>query len=272
MYSITQHLDVLGQLRTGVRVLDIRAAYLNGDFYVYHGFYGKKLAYVLQQVDTFLDENPGEVVFFGMNRRLDFTRQHIVEVARFVNDTFAGKLFPPPVNEPFNVALNDVLREGGQILMFFDVPGSFPFWPLDSIYSPWNNVVAPDLLISKLNHMFDSTKADKFNNFQAILSPTEEYIAKNMLGNLKQLVTPGNLAVSDWLDGIYENCGSTMVTNRNVTMLSTDFVGDENEVPSKVFRLNKLKQFGGCSGCSDGNLLFHVPLLLMLLLIVCSSV
>ena len=52
-YSITQTLDVLEQLNHGVRHLDIRVAVFNGSFHVYHGFYGKTLHFVLQQVKQF---------------------------------------------------------------------------------------------------------------------------------------------------------------------------------------------------------------------------
>merc|ERR1712096_507682 len=130
--------------------------------------------------------------------------------------------------------------------MFYDTPGSswFPFWPLSSIHSPWYIVLTSNLLIYELNKMLHSIVAGKFNNFQAVLSPTENYIQNNIFGDLQQLSTPGNVAVAHWLDEMYENGNVTTATNGRVRMLSTDFVGDESGVPLKVIRLNELIQVG----------------------------
>ena len=100
--------------------------------------------------------------------------------------------------------------------------------------------------------------------FQAILSPDDAFIQSNLAGSLVDLARVGNKAVADWLDDIYDDCLKPNVTRRNMTVLWTDFVGDSNNVPSKVIRLNKLKRDGGCvSGCEENKLSWLLSILVL---------
>ena len=110
-YSLTQSMDILSQLNAGVRHLDIRNSVFNGTFHVYHAFYGHTLQHVFNQIKTFLDSNPREVVFLGMNRCLDCTPDHEFLVGKLITEIFPGKMFPR-LSDLTKVTLNDVLRAG----------------------------------------------------------------------------------------------------------------------------------------------------------------
>ena len=245
-YALTQSLDVLGQLKKGVRHLDIRVAMHEGEFHVYHGFYGHLLTSVLQQVNDFLVTNRHAVIFLGINRCLDCSSDDITELGHIINDVFTGKIFQMPSKDPFKTTLNDLRIIGKQLIVFFDAPGhSFPFWPQDSVYSPYNDVLTPDLLIAELDDMVPVPR--KFNNYQAILSPDKDYVLSNSNGSLKELAEIANPVVADWLDGKISRCKAGIPANHKMTMLWIDFVGDVNEIESKVIWLNKINQCNGFS-------------------------
>jgi hypothetical protein len=67
-----QSRTILGQLNAGIRFLDLRVMYYDGQFYIYHGFLCDTVDVALRDIKIFLDENKGEVVFvhFGDLRNM----------------------------------------------------------------------------------------------------------------------------------------------------------------------------------------------------------
>ena len=63
-YSKTQMDDVYTQLECGVRYIDARVTYIDGIYYTSHGLVSGTLEKSLLQILKFLDENPGEYIFF----------------------------------------------------------------------------------------------------------------------------------------------------------------------------------------------------------------
>ena len=66
--TVTQDYNVYDQLNMGIRVLDLRGVYYEGDTYLYHGFLGHKLYNILAQIKRFALENPKEpfvVIYIG---------------------------------------------------------------------------------------------------------------------------------------------------------------------------------------------------------------
>ena len=269
-FSISQNLNITQQLHAGIRLFDIRLSILNSDIHLYHRLYGKKFVQALKDMNSFLDANEKEVIFVGINRRLDFSDKNMTNLADLITTTFGDKLFPPHKGKGVEVSLNDVWAAKKQVLVFFDVAGNYSFWPLDSLHSPWFNVITSDNLIAHLDEQFAMNIDNKINVFQAILSPDITFLQHNMFGSLMNLATVGNKAVADWLDGIYNDRLKPIVTRRNMTVLWTDFVGDSNNVPSKVIRLNELKRDRGrVSGSLENNLswLLNVSVLVCLLIL-----
>ena len=247
-YSLTQKLNILAQLDAGVRHLDIRNSFFNNTFHVYHAFYGHTLQHVFDQIRTFLDANPREVVFLGMNRCLDCTPEHLVQVAELINNTFADKIFPAPsplLPDSLNMTLNDVWGAGKQLIVFADLPNTM-FWPTNSINSPWYDVLTPELLIPKLKNMSNHLVSGKFNNYQAIVSPTEAYVTQNPAGSLEGMAQQANMAVAQWLGELMDDC-QVRGQYSSMTMLWIDYVGDGNKIVDRVIKLNKMKQPGGCT-------------------------
>ena len=226
--------------------MDIRVAVYKNTFHVYHGFYGHTLTSVFRQVKTFLETNTKEVVFLGMNRCLDCTPDDITKLGQVISDTFSEKIFAMPSTDPFKTTLNNVWNAGKQMIVFYDTPGqSFPFWPHDSVNAPHYDALTPDLLIPGLDGM--TIVPDKFNNYQAVVSPDQAYVLANQDSSLKKLAEIANPEVADWLDGMIERCNAGLSANQKLTMLWIDFVGDVNEIESRVVWLNKVKRPDGCA-------------------------
>lgn len=62
--AVTQTKSVYDQLQAGIRYIDLRVCYINGQFYTCHSLRGNPLSTLMQDVKRFLDENPKEVVVF----------------------------------------------------------------------------------------------------------------------------------------------------------------------------------------------------------------
>ena len=63
-WAKTQDRSILQQLEDGVRYLDLRVIYRDSkkDFYTVHGLYCPILDAILSQIETFLSENPKEII------------------------------------------------------------------------------------------------------------------------------------------------------------------------------------------------------------------
>lgn len=63
-WSICQSKTVLEQLKSGVRMLDLRIGYRanKSDFYIVHGLYGPKLSDILSQIKIFMANNYSHVI------------------------------------------------------------------------------------------------------------------------------------------------------------------------------------------------------------------
>ncbi|MBL9102512.1 MAG: ricin-type beta-trefoil lectin domain protein [Myxococcales bacterium] len=99
-WARTQNLSLAQQLQAGVRYLDLRVMDRDGDpknLYIVHSMYGSRVETMLDQIATFLDENPREIVLLrlGMNSRdalTDAGKLHLINT--LVRPRFADLLVP----------------------------------------------------------------------------------------------------------------------------------------------------------------------------------
>ena len=187
----------------------MRTGYLakQDDFLFTHGVYGDKISKMLEEMKAFLEENPKEVLIVDFLQFYTFT-ESLHE--RFVNDVvlknFKDKAYIQGSSSKINMSLNDFWKNGKQVIIRYNNTAMADkydqLWP-DIIYSPFFNTASANQLVTDLNRRFDTLKPDKFNVFQAILTPQTSTIISHFFSSLrKTLAEPGNEAIRAWLETV----------------------------------------------------------------------
>ncbi len=148
-WAKTQERNTLEMLGDGIRYLDIRVCVdSKGVLMTCHGVFGAPLASILDDVKTFTDKNPHELVLLGFNHFWDrsfqtergrkqgeiegLTDANWAKLADLVKTKLAGKLVDGAKFGPkskFSELLQ--LKKGNQVIALFDtddVPGDDLFW------------------------------------------------------------------------------------------------------------------------------------------------
>jgi len=204
----------------------MRTGYLPGpdDFFVTHGVYGDKITKMLEEMKTFLEENPKEILIVDFMQFYSFT-DSLHE--RFVNDVvlknFKEMAYVQANLNEINISLKDFWDNGKQVIMRYtnsSMAGKYDeLWPTEIIDSPWFNTASSEELINFLNGRFDALKSGKLNVFQALLSPQTSTIICSCSSSLeKRLTVPGNEDVKTWLETVTNN------HKKGINIVACDFM------------------------------------------------
>jgi len=111
-----QELTVAEQLVWGVRSLDLRACYMDNDYYTFHGFRGDRLEVLLDDIAWFLGRTSGEVVWLWFSPR-GMEDKQLSEVRSMVTDKLGRYCFPVTSDHESSASLGtctvgEVLKAG----------------------------------------------------------------------------------------------------------------------------------------------------------------
>ena len=100
-WSLSQRVDVTGQLCMGARYLDVRAAWNGSEWRVYHGLLGVTVGEVLGDVARFLSQQKVEVVVVEVSHLqavdgINITAQAVAQLNATITSTLGGLLYLPP--------------------------------------------------------------------------------------------------------------------------------------------------------------------------------
>jgi len=244
-WSLTQKATITEQLKAGVRYFDMRPGYLSepDDFFFTHGIYGDKIAKMLEEMKSFLEANPKEVLIVDFNHFYSFT-DSLHE--RFVNDVvlknFKDKTFNHGSSYEINMSLKDFWDKEKQVIIRYcntkSTNENKELWPSQIIDSPWFNTDSITKLIPDLDSRLDTLKNDTINVFQAILTPQNATIAFHFTSSLqKYLAVPGNVHIKGWLETVLSQ------RKKGVNVVICDFELLSQLVPS-ILNLNNLMKDG----------------------------
>ena len=238
-WSLTQKLTISEQLKHGIRYIDMRVVYFDteDDFFFCHGLYGVKISTLLEGINTFLTKHPKEIVFVDFNHFYSFNLSLHDRFTKLIIDIFGEKNYPPP-SCGVKFTLNDIWKLKKQVILLYKnesvTAENMEFWPGTFIHSPWFNTSSISQLLRCLHQRFDDCPQDKFNVFQAILTPQLSTILCHLTNSLeKYLAIKCNEAVSHWLTKIYTT------KKRGANIIICDFVTNSN-CPADIVRLNNL--------------------------------
>ncbi|KAF8564082.1 PI-PLC X domain-containing protein 3 [Paragonimus westermani] len=231
-WTVTQSVDIVGQLRGGIRYFDLRVCVQKADakhsttdvdtFILVHGQYATPVAKELSKTVQFSREHPREVILLDFNHRYEFhTEDQLLKFEKVVCDILNPLLYP---FEPQIPSLDTVWKSGKSILFFncMRAQGNDKFWPGSRMVSLWPETSHVNEMIRFLNQRYGPSYNRQANTFyvhQGILTPDASYIVRHSLGSVRRLAKSAGRAFQQWLLSPERMAGARGI---NVTLL--DFV------------------------------------------------
>src|SRR3990167_8882056 len=146
----TQPYSIADQLNNGIRYLDFRIdLFQDGHFYLNHALLSVRLSDALQQIKTFIQNNPSEIVFIDIN--------HIFNINNAENETQLVQLLqtylgPNAIPNTFHTSdtIGTLRKSNRNVIIFMDTSqiissldmakfAAHYFWHESNINSPWPN-------------------------------------------------------------------------------------------------------------------------------------
>lgn len=220
-WAKAQPLDILKQLNMGIRYLDLRVVYNGDDYYICHGMYSAPVNDVIAQVNTFISQNPREILILDFNHLYQMpdpaTNEPLVQ--RMLN-AFGSKMAPSIFTACST--LNDLWANGYQVIALYanadTVAQHAQLWSQDQISSPWPNTTDLGKLKSDLDTYIAQRDTSKLFVLQGILTPDGSMIGEGFIpftsnpSSLEQLAQQVTPAVMGWVqDWSYRNLNIVIV-------------------------------------------------------------
>ncbi|KAJ2945510.1 hypothetical protein O0L34_g324 [Tuta absoluta] len=243
-WSITQSLDTTGQLTFGIRYLDLRISTKTGteDFYFTHGLYAQEIDKGLNDVKSFVDSHPGEVVILDAQHFYGFTAIDHQRLLRYFLHVYGARLVPRP-HDLTSVTLNSARRMGQSVIIIYRHESAYStsmFWQPQMMPSPWPR---QDSVSGLINFMERVNRGPGIGFIhQAVLTPTAKFIVVRWVSSLKEKCAKP--VIKDVLPRIAEySPGPPHRTNpptrSPVNVVIADFVELEDAIfPKTIIQLN----------------------------------
>lgn len=159
-YSRAQKDNIYDQLRAGVRYIDARITYVNGNYYNSHGLLSQRFDKNLKLILRFLHENPGEFVLFQICKYYKSTSND-EELYSFMNSIkyedksiFDYINYSSSITEFKDLTYNNLTDNGTKAgaLIFSDECNIAPFNQFNFAHyeSHWHNIVDNKLITQKI--------------------------------------------------------------------------------------------------------------------------
>ena len=143
-WSLSQPVDVAGQLCMGARYLDVRAAWNGSHWRVYHGLLGVTVAEVLEDVAHFVNQQKDEVVVVEVSHLqavagVNITAAAVAQLNATIADTFGELLYSPSTPSFVLHTIGELIAMNQRVIVSLsssDLP-----WPLDrlSLVTPFDS-------------------------------------------------------------------------------------------------------------------------------------
>jgi len=200
-WSYTQHHDVLTQLKSGIRYLDIRcvASRKNGEIRVIHNLIGDTIHQVLQKIKEFVEAHPMEVVILDFQHVFNFICEDHAWLSTALVQSFGSRLCPRPDSTQKIPTLKFLQDNGLQVIAIYPYDVSKLYWTRALCPNPWPNTTSSNYLRDFLTEK--TNKRDKNLLFvsQGIFTPRLSTIVRKPGSDLEELSRPCNNVVKSWL-------------------------------------------------------------------------
>lgn len=187
-YSKAQKHDIYTQLNSGVRYIDARITNIKGEYFTSHGLVSFKLYYYLRQILRFLEENPGEFVYFHIVHYYAGT-SNMDELCKFIENTrYNGKNLFDYVNydakklkSQSQLTYNMMTQNGTKAGVLF--LSESKYFDLDNIISYWHNITNSDKMKEAVERYYDTLDdCDCLRVNQAQTTPNANDVGGTLIG------------------------------------------------------------------------------------------
>lgn len=233
-WSVTQNLTFKEQLEHGIRYFDLRVASKKhqDDLRYLHSLYGPSVKDSLQEIQTFLDSHPKEVVILDFNHFYEMNEKHHENLIELVTDKFESKMCPHLDMD--SVTLSMMWESGLQVIVFYQnnfIRDNMMFWPASSIKAPWANTADIHDLMTFLDSRFKSGRPlDEFHVTQGVITPGTGMIMSHLNSSLQAMTEKVAPRIVVWLK-------DKKIGSQGINICMIDFV-EKADFISNVISLN----------------------------------
>lgn len=242
-----QKSDCLQQLQMGIRYFDFRLAKFRGkgknknkhdssvSFRIIHALFGEEIENILSDINSFLNQHPGEVVILDFQHLYDFKEEDHDVLVSLLKTTFGPKkLSTWQANTPM-YSLNEMLALGQRVVVVYPaLGGTQPFlWPRTLCQNPWPHTTKVRVLRDVLTQDLDMRDPNSLFVTQGVLTPDTSTVFMNLFSSLEKLTCKRcNKFLVDWL-------GDKEIQSKNPNIIICDFP-EQYELPNLIVSLNIL--------------------------------
>jgi hypothetical protein len=167
-WTITQTSTIYFQLMKGIRYLDIRVSFINGDFYLSHTFMCYPLDKALNDILRFLENYPNEIIFLRLNRDWENKQTMTPDVTELLLNYLYNKLNTFLIKKPTNnifPTFGNILKTNGRIIMYYDSNHSEKsyIWPTEFVKSGWIETLDVNKKIAYLQNQLEQVQYTNVN-------------------------------------------------------------------------------------------------------------
>lgn len=185
-WTFTQNYSLYDQLNKGIRCLDLRIAYDKKDFWLVHMFTLISFSSVIKQLNTFIDENPSEIVLLRIKPGWE---QHNTMNGQehYLSDrlkiAFGDKLIHQASAIP---TLKECLDANQQVIVFYEgsVMGTV-MWNMNAyINTYWANTDSLEILTSNITQFVNNQTVrpnDVLQEVSFVLTPQADDIKTSLI-------------------------------------------------------------------------------------------
>jgi hypothetical protein len=253
LWSITQSMNFLDQLLSGVRYLDLRVQKVGSEYNFIHSLVGPKVDELFEQVNLFYSTpaNANEVIILDFQHTFGFlTPQDKTDFLNLVQTKFGDLLIPSSVGN--DVTLNTIWGTKGRIIAIFediDTSALPVFWSKNSITSPYKDPAGVQN-VADLKSFLTGVLPNAGSNFfvlQGILTADQDLIVNGLIPyttnpvGLFSLAEETNQQINSWVQNDFKGDNlNIIICDWFQTTNFIDVVVSQNDVTGTVKALRRL--------------------------------
>jgi len=227
-WSKTQPYSITEQLNNGIRYLDFRVCYFQSHFYLCHALISVRLKNALQQIQTFIQKNPSEIILLDINHVYNVTNSaEETQLVQLLQNTLENTAIPNSYK--ITDTMKTLLKSHHNVIIFMNTsqvitdPTAQQFaakklWSESKIDSPWPDAADMNDLKNTLDTEMafrDKIYASANNLFvlQIIQTENTDEVIDGILNPsqypnaIEPYELPVNQALGDWMNNYIAEYG-----------------------------------------------------------------
>merc|ERR1712142_174300 len=252
-WSVTQGLNLVAQLESGIRYFDIRLQALTEEdervFKILHCLLGSNIVELMKDIKKFLDENKSEIVILDFQRLYEFEESDHEMLINLLVTLFKDMLCTWS-QDISKISLASMEASGASLILIYpsiwdkkyeelrktklDSNTLSLLWGRNFCPTPWPDTASTSTLRQFLDTKLEERDQKMLFISQGILTPNWKTIMFRAFSNLDSaMASKSNTLVRDWLKTL-------QTANKKPNIVITDFVGIRQSSWDIIYTLIKM--------------------------------